>query len=52
MVQDAQCDLTSIDLSENGQFTFWHEDGGIFQGHYIEVRGNLKEGLTSADITG
>ena len=44
--------LVSITLSENGQFCFSHDDGDLFEGHSIEISGNLDEGLTDANIQG
>jgi hypothetical protein len=44
--------LQSIWFGEDGSFEFWHNDGDLFWGHSIEVRGNLKDGLTEADIPG
>ena len=44
--------LTSINTYPEGGFEFWHDDGDLFWGHYIQVSGSLDEGLTSADIPG
>jgi hypothetical protein len=44
--------LESIDIDESGVFTFWHDDGDLFWGHAIEIRGSLVNGLTHADIPG
>ena len=44
--------LESITVSPNGSFDFWHNDGDLFRGHSIEVRGNLTDGPTDADIPG
>jgi hypothetical protein len=44
--------LESISISGDGDFEFWHNDGDLFWGHSIQIRGNLKEGLTDADIPG
>jgi hypothetical protein len=44
--------LTSIDVDESGSFTFWHNDGGLFWGHLIQIDGDLANGLTHADIPG
>jgi hypothetical protein len=44
--------LQSITVSGAGQFDFWHNDGDLFCGHAIEVRGTLSDGLTDADICG
>lgn len=48
----AKMKLQSISFAENGRFEFWHEDGNLFWGHSIQITGNLKEGLTDADIPG
>jgi hypothetical protein len=48
----AKMKLQSISFGENGRFEFWHEDGDLFWGHSIQITGNLKEGLTGADIPG
>jgi hypothetical protein len=44
--------LTSISVEENGEFTFWHDDGDLFWGHSIQISGDLVQGLTDADIPG
>jgi len=44
--------LTSIAISDKGKFTFWHDDGGIFAGHYVEVSGTLETGMNHADTPG
>jgi hypothetical protein len=44
--------LVSINVAGNGRFEFWHEDGDLFWGHSILIRGNLKKGLIDADIPG
>lgn len=44
--------LKSISIQEDGRFEFWHDDGDLFAGHSIQVRGSLKEGLKFADIPG
>jgi hypothetical protein len=44
--------LVAIKLAADGSFEFWHEDGDMFAGHSIEVRGSLAEGLTEATIAG
>jgi len=44
--------LTSINLRPDGNFAFWYDDGDLFLGHWIEVRGNLKDGPTDAGIHG
>lgn len=44
--------LEAIDVSPEGSFTFWHNDGGLFLGHAIMVGGDLAQGPTDADIPG
>jgi hypothetical protein len=48
----ARMKLESISIEPEGCFEFWHQDGDIFWGHWILVRGSLKEGLTHSDIPG
>ena len=42
--------LESIWMDESAELTFWHNDGGIFLGHAIQIRGSLSGGLTGAVI--
>lgn len=44
--------LRSISVKADGNFEFWHDDGGLFFGHSINVSGNLSTGLSSANIPG
>jgi len=44
--------LESISVQPDGTFEFWHDDGDLFWGHSIQIRGNLSEGLKYADIPG
>lgn len=44
--------LTSISIDPDGEFEFWYDDGDLFWGHSISVRGNLKDGLLDAGIQG
>jgi hypothetical protein len=44
--------LESISVYNDGRFEFWHNDGDLFWGHAIQVRGNTRDGLTGADICG
>jgi hypothetical protein len=44
--------LQSINVSGDGSFEFWHDDGNLFWGHSIQIRGTLKDGLADADIPG
>ena len=45
-------ELDCISINEGGAFTFWHRDGNMFWGHSIEVRSDLSNGPTGADIVG
>jgi hypothetical protein len=44
--------LTSIDLAPRGKFMFSFNDGGLFDGHCIVVRGSLARGPSRAEIAG
>lgn len=44
--------LQSINVAGDGSFEFWHDDGDLFWGHSIQIRGTLKDGLVVADIPG
>lgn len=44
--------LCDIVLQNDGEFTFWFEDGDLFWGHSIIVEGNINGSLQSADIAG
>jgi hypothetical protein len=44
--------LQSITAYPDGSFEYWHEDGDLFWGHSILVRGTLADGPTDADIPG
>jgi len=48
----ARMRLESVTVDHEGGFTFWHDDGELFQGHAIEITGNLRDGPTRADIPG
>jgi hypothetical protein len=48
----ARMELDSITVAADGRFEFWHDDGDLFCGHAIQISGNLKDGLTDADIRG
>lgn len=48
----ARMTLQTICVSREGRFEFWHDDGDLFLGHSIQVRGNLRDGPTHADIPG
>lgn len=44
--------LETISVDAEGSFDFWHNDGDLFLGHSIRIRGNLTDGPTCADIHG
>lgn len=44
--------LESITVNPNGSFEFRFDDGDLFLGHWIMVRGTLSEGPTDAEIAG
>jgi hypothetical protein len=44
--------LESIIVRTDGGFTFYFNDGDLFWGHTIQIRGNLTAGPTKADIPG
>jgi hypothetical protein len=44
--------LDSITVVPDGSFEFWHNDGDLFWGHLIQIRGNVTEGPTDASIAG
>ena len=44
--------LETIAIDAAGNFTFWHDDGDLFWGHVIEIRGDLTNGPTHAGIAG
>jgi hypothetical protein len=44
--------LESVTVHHDGEFAFWHDDGGLFWGHSIQVSGNLHDGLTHIDTPG
>ncbi len=44
--------LESITIYDEGGFDFFHEDGDLFFGHWIEITGDLKNGPIRADIPG
>lgn len=44
--------LESITFNPDGNFEFWHNDGGLFWGHSILICGSIEEGLYDADIPG
>jgi hypothetical protein len=49
---DNRMTLDSITVNADGSFEFWHNDGDLFAGHWIQISGSLSEGPTDADIPG
>ena len=43
---------TSLDLTEEGDFTFWFDDGDLFFGHTIMVGGDIDHGPRDASLFG
>jgi len=48
----ARMKLDSITVRPDGDFDFWHDDGGLFWGHSIQSSGDLEAGPGRADIPG
>jgi hypothetical protein len=44
--------LESVTVYPDGEFEFWHEDGDLFWGHSILIKGSLLEGPTEAGLHG
>ena len=44
--------VTSLTVTSDGQFCFWLDDGGLFDGHAIGVRGSMSKGAEAAEIGG
>lgn len=44
--------MDSITVGRHGAFELWFNDGDLFWGHAITLKGNLTRGLTHADIAG
>jgi hypothetical protein len=44
--------LETISIASDGDFEFWYNDGDLFAGHAIVVRGNLELGLIEACVEG
>lgn len=49
---ESRMELECIEVYPNGEFCFWFDDGELFWGHSITVRGTLSEGPTDADMEG
>ncbi len=48
----ARLKLQNIVVTRNDEIEFWFDDGDLFWGHAICVRGNLAEGMISAGLEG
>lgn len=48
----ARMRLDYITVDKIDTFVFYHDDGNLFFGHSIMIEGNLRNGLTRADIPG
>ncbi|MEZ6056648.1 MAG: DUF2262 domain-containing protein [Planctomycetaceae bacterium] len=44
--------LTAVTFSFSGDFEFWFNDGDIFWGHSISVRGDVKDGVSDVALAG
>jgi len=44
--------VESVIMFHDGEFEFFYNDGDLFWGHSIQIRGNIKKGLDDADIVG
>ena len=44
--------MESITVGRQGAFELWFDDGDLFWGHSITLKGSLSRGLTHADIAG
>ena len=44
--------LEAVTVYSDGSFAFWHNDGDLFFGHAIMIKGTLSDGPTDADIPG
>lgn len=44
--------IESITVDADGRFCFWYDDGDVFWGHCIEVRGNTDDGPEVAMLAG
>ncbi len=48
----ARITLETVSVASEGDFEFWYNDGDLFAGHSIVVRGNLELGLIEACAEG
>ena len=44
--------MESVVVEADGGYEFWLDDGGLFAGHSILVRGSVSDGLFDAEIAG
>ena len=44
--------IESVNVSQDGEFELYYDDGGIFAGHVIIVSGNMDKGLYDAQFAG
>jgi hypothetical protein len=44
--------LQAIVIHDDAEFEFWHDDGDLFFGHSILIRGNMQDGPNDADTPG
>ena len=44
--------MESVVVEADGDYEFWLDDGGLFAGHSILVRGSVSDGLSDAEIAG
>ena len=45
-------ELDAVQISADGRFEFWFNDGDLFWGHAIHVTGALDQGPESAQMEG
>ncbi len=48
----SRLEITCVSVGAAGAFELSFDDGGLFSGHEIEVKGTLRRGLTAAEIAG
>lgn len=48
----ARMELEALQVSPDGAFEFWFNDGGLFWGHSIHVTGTLTDGPSDAQMEG
>lgn len=44
--------IESVGIEKKGAFELWFDDGGLFGGHAIAIKGTLSRGLTDANLAG